>query len=171
MSDYASANGNTLRIARRLPGPIERAWAYVVESEKRALWFAGGEWDLRVGGQALVVFDHTRVSDEPVPEAWQPMEGVASAGTITRIDPPRLVAYRFAMGDTEFEVTFELTAEGADVILVITQAPVADSQGQAAFASGWHAYLDVLEDRLRGVEPRAFWTNFDRLQAEYAGRF
>ena len=171
MSDYASATGNTLRISRRLPGPIERAWSYLVESEKRALWFAGGEWELRVGGKAQVVFDHTRVSHEPTPEAWQPMEGVASVGTITRVDPPRLLAYSFEMGESKFEVTFELAAEGKDVILTITQAPVADAQGQAAFASGWHAYLDILQDRLRGIEPRAFWTNFDQLQKEYEGRF
>jgi hypothetical protein len=31
--------------------------------------------------------------------------------------------------------------------------------------------MDILEDRLRGVEPRAFWTNFDRVQKEYEGRF
>jgi uncharacterized protein YndB with AHSA1/START domain len=64
------------------------------------------------------------------------MEGVASVGTITRIDPPRLLAYSFEMGESKFEVTFELKAEGGDVILTILQSPVADSQGKAAFASG-----------------------------------
>ena len=171
MSDYASAEGKTLRISRRLPGPIERAWAYVVESEKRALWFAGGDWELRVGGKAGVVFDHSRVSDEPTPEAWKSMEGAATDGTITRIDPPRLLAYRGDMGGEDFEVTFELTADSDDVILTLTQAPVEGAQNQAAFGSGWHAYLDILDDRLRGVKPRAFWTNFDRLQKEYEGRF
>jgi hypothetical protein len=75
------------------------------------------------------------------------------------------------MGGEAFEVTFELTADGDDVILTITQAPVDGAQNREAFGSGWHAYLDMLEDRLRGVRARAFWTNFDRLQKEYAGRF
>ena len=170
MSEYASATGNTLRIERRLPGPIERVWAYLVESEKRALWFAGGVWDLHPGGEARVVFDHSKVSDEPIPEEWKPMEGVAPSGTITRVDPPRLLAYRADMGGAPFEVTFELTAVGDEVILALTQAPV-DDQGKAAFGAGWHAYLDMLEDRLRGTKPRAFWTHFQRLMEQYATRF
>ena len=67
MSEYASATGNTLRIERRLPGPIERVWAYLVESEKRALWFAGGVWDLHPGGEARVVFDSSSPLRQPPP--------------------------------------------------------------------------------------------------------
>jgi len=59
----------------------------------------------------------------------------------------------------------QIVSDGA-----IIQAPVADA-GRADFASGWHAYLDILDDRLHGRKPRAFWTNFDRLQKEYAKRF
>jgi hypothetical protein len=70
----------------------------------------------------------------------------------------------------EFEVTFELRPDGDDVIFTITQAPVADA-GKAGFASGWHAYVDILEDRVRNVKPRAFWTNYSRLEKEYAERF
>jgi len=58
-----------------------------------------------------------------------------------------------------------------DIKVDLQILPSYGDQIQAAFASGWHAYMDILEDRLRGVEPRAFWTNFDRLQNEYAGRF
>ena len=31
--------------------------------------------------------------------------------------------------------------------------------------------MDILEDRVRGTKPRAFWTNFQRLEKEYTGRF
>jgi len=169
MSDHASATGNTLRIERRLPGPIERVWAYLVDPQKRALWWVGGPWDLRPGGETVCEWDHTRRSDEPTPEAWKSFDGMTTTGTITRIDPPRLLAYRGDMGG-EFEVTFELRPDGDDVIFTITQAPVADA-GKAGFASGWHAYVDILEDRVRNVKPRAFWTNFGRLEKEYAERF
>jgi uncharacterized protein YndB with AHSA1/START domain len=172
MTDYASASGTTLRIERRLPGPIERVWSYLVEPEKRALWFVGGTWDLRVGGEARAEWNHTRLSHEPTPEAWKDFDGITSISTITRIEPPNLLAYRSEMeGMGEFEITFELRPDGKDVIFSITQAPVASAQGKASFGSGWHAYLDILEDRLKGAEPRGFWTNFDRLQAEYAMRF
>jgi uncharacterized protein YndB with AHSA1/START domain len=172
MSDYATApNENTIRIERLLPGPIERVWAYLVEPEKRALWFVGGAWDLRMGGEARCEWDHRKLSHEPTPEEWKSFDGMSSSGTITRIDPPRLLAYRTGEGGGDSEVTFELTPRGNDVLLVLTQAPVASAQGKAAFASGWHAYLGILADRLEGVEPRAFWTYFDKLQAEYATRF
>ena len=169
MTDYATATGNTLRIERRLPGPIERVWAYLVEPEKRALWFVGGAWDLKPGGVAHVVFDHTKLSHEPTPNEWKAMDGATSTGTITRVDAPRLLAYKTDMGMGEVEITFALRPDGDDVILTLTQAPV-DDQGKASFGAGWHAFIDILEDRVRGVRPRGFWSNFDRLQKEYATR-
>jgi len=170
MNNYATASGSTLRIERRLPGPIERVWAYLVDPEKRALWWVGGAWDLRVGGETQCEWDHTRLSHEPTPAAWKDFDGMTTTGTITRLDPPRFLAYRADMGGGDFEVTFELVPDGDDVIFSITQAPVADP-GKASFASGWHAYMDILEDRVRGTKPQAFWTNFNRLEKEYLGRF
>ena len=49
----------TVRLERLLPGPIERVWAYLTEADKRATWFAGGVFDLRVGGKANLYFDHS----------------------------------------------------------------------------------------------------------------
>lgn len=37
MSDYGThSEPNTLRLERVLPGPIERVWEYLTDSEKRA---------------------------------------------------------------------------------------------------------------------------------------
>ena len=48
MSDFGRmTDAKTFRIERLLPGPIERVWAYLVESEKRRKWFARGDFDLR----------------------------------------------------------------------------------------------------------------------------
>ena len=33
----------TLRIQRLLPGPIERIWAYLTDSELRSKWMAAGD--------------------------------------------------------------------------------------------------------------------------------
>ena len=41
----------TLRMRRVLPGPIERVWAYLTESEKRGRWLASGPMELNVGGR------------------------------------------------------------------------------------------------------------------------
>src|SRR5205814_2648117 len=61
----------TVRLERMLPGPIERVWAYLTDSEKRKTWFAGGVFDLRVGGRAELHFDHSLLSAEKSPPEMQ----------------------------------------------------------------------------------------------------
>jgi hypothetical protein len=36
-----------VRLVRILPGPIERVWDYLTDSEKRGRWFAGGPMEPR----------------------------------------------------------------------------------------------------------------------------
>ena len=50
----------TVRLERLLPGPLERVWAYITESDKRAKWLAAGEFDLRVGGKVRLEFDNSQ---------------------------------------------------------------------------------------------------------------
>ena len=52
ITDYGVVtDAGTVRLERILPGPIERVWSYLTESEKRGQWFAAGEMELRVGGR------------------------------------------------------------------------------------------------------------------------
>ena len=39
----------TLRIERRLPGPIERIWSYLTDGELRRQWLASGDMKLEAG--------------------------------------------------------------------------------------------------------------------------
>ena len=44
MNDYGELlDKNTVRFERLLPGPIERVWAFLTESDKRAQWLCGGD--------------------------------------------------------------------------------------------------------------------------------
>ena len=43
----------TVRLERLLPGPIERVWAFITESDLRRQWLAAGEFELTVGGPEL----------------------------------------------------------------------------------------------------------------------
>lgn len=57
MDDYGVVpETGTVRFERVLPGPIERVWAYLTESEKRGTWLASGPMDLRVGGRVDLRF-------------------------------------------------------------------------------------------------------------------
>jgi uncharacterized protein YndB with AHSA1/START domain len=172
MNDVSNASMGTLvepgtvRLERLLPGPIERVWAYLTESDKRATWFAGGIFDLRVGGKADLHFDHDRISAEK-----RPADNVRGnsdfPGTITRLEPPRVLAYTFGGTNPASEVTFELEARGKDVLLVITHRRLPNRNTIVSVAGGWDAHVAILADRLNGVEPRPFWTTHARLKREY----
>jgi uncharacterized protein YndB with AHSA1/START domain len=177
VSEYAFVTAPaTVRVERLLPGPIERIWAYLTESEKRAKWFAGGEMELRAGGRAQFNFRHAELSPmpEPVPEKYKKKaeNGQRMEGRITRCDPPRLLSFTFGSpeGEPPSEVTFELTPRGSKVLLVVTHERLKDREQMLGVSAGWHTHLGILIDHLEGREPRPFWSTHTRLLAEYEER-
>jgi uncharacterized protein YndB with AHSA1/START domain len=170
MSEFGVVTeARTLRIRRVLPGPIERVWAYLTESEKRGRWLASGPMDVRVGGRVELTFRNSDLSahGEPAPDKYKQYEGASFEGRVTRCEPPRLLSYTW--GD-DSEVTFELSPEGEKVLLVLTHRRMPDRTAMVLFGSGWHTHLDILVDRLGGREPRPFWSTHARLEAEYEKR-
>lgn len=142
----------TVRIRRALPGPIERVWALLTESELRGRWLAAGPMEPRVGG-------------ERAPDKYREVGCRAEVeGRVVAWEPPRRVAYRWGGGS---EVTFELTAEEAGVLLVLTHRRLPDRDQMLSVSAGWHAHLDILVARLQGVPPSPFWPNHTWLEAEY----
>jgi uncharacterized protein YndB with AHSA1/START domain len=157
----------TVRLERMLPGPIERVWAYLTDSEKRETWLASGVFDLRVGGRADLHFDHSNITSEKYPDGKGKHD---SPGKITRIEPPRLLSFTFGAAGPESEVTFELRPEGKGVLLTITHVRLANRNTMIGVASGWDVHVGILEDRLNGETPRPFWSNHARLKKEYEAR-
>lgn len=172
MSEYGEAIAkDTVRLERLLPGPIERVWAYLTESEKRGKWLASGEMELRVGGKVQLRFLHSSLTphQEPTPERFKNMDcGVGFDGRVTQCDPPHLLAYTWD-GDTS-EVKFELTSQGENVLLVITHTHLRDRDEIVNVAAGWHAHVSIMEDNLRNQIPPPFWSTWQRLEEEYKRR-
>lgn len=177
MNEYGTmVDDSTLRFERLLPGPIERVWSYLTDPEKRGTWLASGPMELRVGGKVELHFKHADLSHEKsAPARFKKYEaGVSQTGVVTRCDPPRVIS--FTWGDDPdpnkaSEVTFELSPRGNDkVLLIVTHGRMSDRKRQVMASGGWHAHLGVLEDQLASREPRPFWTTFERLEREYAGR-
>jgi uncharacterized protein YndB with AHSA1/START domain len=170
----AVTDRGTIRIQRVLPGPIERVWAYLTESEKRAKWLASGPMELRTGGKLTLNFRHADLSPrkEPTPACYKQYEnGVGFSGTVTRCDPPRLLSYTWAESDgSASEVTFELTPQGENVLLMLTHRRLPDRKTMVDVAAGWHNHLDVLVDHLYGLDPQPFWTTHTRLEGVYEKR-
>jgi uncharacterized protein YndB with AHSA1/START domain len=157
----------TVRLQRVLPGPIERVWAYLTESEKRGRWLATGEMELRVGGRVELHFRNAELT----PHAETPPEGKEGGvlhGRITRCDPPRRLSHTW--GDGSSEVTYELAPQGDDVLLVLTHRRLPDRTTMVSVAGGWHTHLGILVDHLNDREPLPFWSTYLRLEAEYEKR-
>ena len=162
----------TVRIERLLPGPVERVWEYLTDSDKRRKWLAAGLMEPAVGGKVEHLFRHHELSREPTPEPYRRFEDSPPLpGEVTQWDPPRLLAYNWPGDRGASEVTFELFAEGKDVLLVVTHRRLADTDTMVSVASGWDAHLGILIDRLNGEEPRGFWSTHERLEAVYRQRF
>lgn len=165
---------DALRIQRSLPGPIERVWAYLTESDKRGEWMARGEMQLQVGGRVHLFFHHASLSAESgrPPAKYQDMEdGVGMDGRVTVYEPPRRLGYTWGEGDgSTSEVLFELAPQDGRVLLTVTHSKLRDREEMISVAGGWHAHLGILLDRLEGREPHNFWRLHEGLETEYGRR-
>jgi uncharacterized protein YndB with AHSA1/START domain len=172
-SEYgAVTEPGTLRLERALPGPIERVWAYLTESEKRGKWLAAGQMELRVGGRVELHWRPETLSAEKTPpdKYKQPECGDTMHGIITRYDPPHVLSYTWGEKPEISEVTFELSPRGEDVLFVITHRRLGDRKRIVSVASGWHTHVGILVDHLYSREPQPFWSTITRLEDEYDQR-
>src|SRR5260370_8382507 len=55
----------TLKIQRLLPGPIERVWAYLTESDLRRQWLASGQMEMKVGAPVQLVCHNDELTNPP----------------------------------------------------------------------------------------------------------
>jgi uncharacterized protein YndB with AHSA1/START domain len=163
----------TVRFERLVPGPVERVWAYLIEPEKRAQWLAFGEMEPRVGGTFELRFEHAKLSKHqaPPPERFKDIGTPVGRERVTRFEPFNALNFTWG-GEAEgaSEVTIELTAQGDQVLLVLTHRRLADRQAMADVAGGWHPLLAVLMERLNGREPAAFWSIFAETDGAYERR-
>ena len=160
-SHGVAIGADAIRFERLFPGPIERVWAYLAESDKRAQWLAAGDIPPRVGAQAQLHFHHAGLSPTRVatPEPFKAMEnGVTSQHRVTRYEPPHALGITWGDQDAPSQVLFELSAEGDQVRLTVTHSQLPNRGKMVNASGGWHTHLDILAQRLAGETPPAFWT-------------
>jgi uncharacterized protein YndB with AHSA1/START domain len=155
----------TLKIQRLLPGPLERVWAYLTESELRRQWLAAGMMQMKVGAPFELVWRNNELTDPPGERPAGFAEEHRMESRITELDPPRKLA--IAWGDTG-GVSFELEPKGAEVLLTLIHRRIPDRATMLMIGAGWHTHLDVLVARTtRSKEPAPFWDGWMRLRADY----
>jgi uncharacterized protein YndB with AHSA1/START domain len=154
----------TLRIQRRLPGPIERVWSYLTESDLRRQWLASGTMQLRPGAPFELVWRNDELSNAAAerPDGF-PAESRATCQFI-EVDPPRSMRYSWpGVG----EVSMELEASGADVLLTLTHRQLVGERLILNVSAGWHAHLAVLVARLENIATPSLWATWKKVRAEY----
>jgi uncharacterized protein YndB with AHSA1/START domain len=130
-----SEGRSVLRMERWLKHPPEKVWKAVTEPERLADWFPGNvTLDLRTGG--ALTFE---------------LDGSGDTGTVTDLDPPRLIAYTWGADHLRWELHPD--GDGTRLVLVHT---FADRAGAASFGAGWHTCivaLDLALDGRPGADP------------------
>jgi len=157
----------TLKIQRVLPGPIERVWAYLTQSELRRRWLAAGEMELKVGATFELVWRNHELTNPPGerPPGFGNEHRMQSR--ITALDPPRKLA--FAWGNSG-DVSFELEPKDKEVLLTVIHRRLPDRSMLLMVGAGWHMHLDILVARVTGAETEPFWDGWSRLKREYDRR-
>ncbi len=174
MSNQTKSNGYgtliepaTLKIERLLPGPIERVWAYLTESDLRRKWLASGDMELKIGAAFELVWRNDELNEPPGKrppgfDAEHRMQAV-----ITELDPPRKLSYTWGRSGG---VTFALEPRGSDVLLTLTHHRLPDRQMMLMVSAGWHAHLDIMAARIRGEPLPPFWDTWLALKEDYDRR-
>ena len=153
----------TLKIQRLLPGPIERVWAYLTQSELRRQWLAAGKMEMKVGAPVELVWRNDELTDPP----GQRPPGFADEQRMqSRITELELAIAWDGSGD----VAFELDPKGNEVLLTVIHRRLPNRATMLMIGAGWHMHLDILVARATGKEPEPFWDGWSRLQKEYDRR-
>ncbi len=172
----------TIVFERRLPGPIERVWAYLIDGDKRALWLAGGDMPLIPGATARMNFDLTQLASDAPPQKYaganRPM---VMDYEVLACEPPRYVRFTWPdaapegeappAGAIGSEVEIELIAEGNEVRLRLTHSGIRYGRdGLVGLMAGWDTHLGLLADGLDDARSRPFWASYLAAEARYGER-
>jgi uncharacterized protein YndB with AHSA1/START domain len=157
----------TLKIQRLLPGPVERVWAYLTESELRRQWLAAGHMKMRVGAPVELVWRNDELTNPPGQRPPGFPDEHRMQSRITELNPPRKLAITWGESGA---VSFELDPKGSEVLLTVIHRRVPDRATLLKVAAGWHMHLDLLVAHATGAEPESFWDGWSRLQKEYDRR-
>lgn len=157
----------TLTIQRLLPGPIERVWAYLTESDLRKQWLAAGEMEMKKGSGFELTWRNDELTNPPgnKPDGFGKEHSMKCE--ITELEPPRKLVFTWGLSGG---VSFELEPRGERVLLTLVHRKLPDQESLLNVSGGWHAHLAVLEARIEGREPAPFWDHWQHLKSEYQAR-
>jgi uncharacterized protein YndB with AHSA1/START domain len=172
-------DADTIRFDRSLPGPIERVWTYLTDSDKRALWLAEGPMDLVPDGEIELRFHNADLArdcgivDDRAPEHYREYENSGQMfGRILVCEPPHRLSFTWTdlpgeRDEDDSVVDIVLREENDRVRMTLTHRRLQPHE-LLSVAAGWHTHLGILLDRLHARTARPFWRTHTALEAKYA---
>ncbi len=157
----------TLKIQRLLPGPIDRVWAYLTQSDLRRQWLAAGDMAETAGAAFTLTWRNGELGDGEKDRPADFGEEHSMDSRIVEIDPPRKLVFTWSNSG---DVSIELTPVGSDVILTLIHRRLPSRDFMLSVSAGWHAHLDQLVAKAGGKAPPSFWSSWLRLKGEYDAR-
>jgi len=181
MSDQfgVRVDDRTVRFERLLPGPIEKVWPYLADSDKRAQWFTSGALPAKVGDTFEMKFHHADYSPHkaPPPPGYEKVdsEGHSMTSVLLALEPPHRLAFSFGKsvdpGEyTEVDIRLTPQADGK-VKLTLTHSKLPDRDYTLNISGGWHCHLTMLEEKANGRVPPSIWDVWRQLQGVYDKRY
>ena len=114
---------DTLQIARLLPGPIERVWSFLEDSDKRAKWLASGDLPPAKDATFTLTWRNDDLTTPPGtrPEGFGPEHSMDCR--LIAAEPPRRLAFTWG---TNGVVEIDLAPKGDRVLLTLTHRRTTD---------------------------------------------
>lgn len=158
----------TMTIQRLLPGPVERVWTYLTDSDLRSKWLASGPMEQKADTAFELTWRNDELTDPPGtrPEGFGDEHRMTSR--IVEIDPPRKLVFTWHESG---EITFLLEPAGERVLLTLIHKGLGERPMRLMVGAGWHMHLDLLSGQLSGRKPeQTFWDGWLELRAAYDKR-
>jgi uncharacterized protein YndB with AHSA1/START domain len=146
-----------LRFERRLDHPIERVWRALTEPRELEKWMAKAEQlELEEGGKLVLQWQNEitaeQIAEYDIKGIEEPGKPRRVHGTITRLEPPRLIEYKT---DVHGLLRWELREDGDGCVLEFSDTLEVPDEMRPQVLAGWHSHLDRLAAALAGrvVDP------------------
>jgi uncharacterized protein YndB with AHSA1/START domain len=169
---------HTVVFERLLPGPIEKVWSFLADSDKRGEWFTSGALP-RVGEPFEMTFHHADYSPHksPPPPGYENVdrEPQTMTSTLLALEPPHRLAFSFGNPDAAgiaSEVDIRLTPQADGMVrLTLTHSKLRDRDFALKISGGWHSHLTMLQYKAEEKVPPSIWDVWRKYDGVYDKRY
>lgn len=180
MSEFGvRVDDRTVRFERLLPGPIEKVWAFLADSNKRGEWFTSGALPAKVGEPFEMRFHHADYSPNkaPPPPGYESVdrEPQVMHSILLALEPPHRLAFSFgkSLEPSKYtEVDIRLTPQpDGKIKLTLTHSRLPDRDYALKISGGWHSHLAMLQHKAEGTIPPSIWDVWRQVDGVYDKRY